>query len=78
MKAFNGVKIEELRPVFVDSEYGSWNVNPHLLATEPEKWTNKSIVPKAVVLVHIWLKVSYLKPPCISETVMLLCPPTCY
>jgi hypothetical protein len=29
---------------------------------------NKRLIPKAGMLVHLWLKVPYLKPACISET----------
>jgi hypothetical protein len=43
-------------------------MDPDLLAEELEKRANKRLVPKAGVLVHLWLKVPYLKPACISET----------
>ena len=56
------------RPIFIDSDRISWNMDPGLLAEELEKRPERVLVSKAVVLGHLWLKVPYLKPACISET----------
>jgi dTDP-4-amino-4,6-dideoxygalactose transaminase len=42
------------RPVFVDSEQTSWNMDPALLAEFLEARARKGRLPKAVVLVHLY------------------------
>lgn len=42
------------KPVFVDSEPGSWNMDPALLAEIVERKARNGRVPKAVVLVHLY------------------------
>ncbi len=42
------------RPVFIDSDEQSWNMNPELLVGEIEKRARKNRLPKAVVLVHLY------------------------
>ncbi len=42
------------KPVFIDSEKRSWNMDPELLAYEMRKRAKKNRLPKAVVLVHIY------------------------
>jgi dTDP-4-amino-4,6-dideoxygalactose transaminase len=42
------------RPVFVDSERTSWNMDPALLAEFLEARAKKGRLPKAVVLVHLY------------------------
>ncbi len=42
------------RPVFVDSETTSWNMDPALLAEFLEARARKGILPKAVVLAHLY------------------------
>ncbi len=42
------------RPVFVDSERTSWNMDPGLLAEFLEARAKKGRLPKAVVLVHLY------------------------
>ena len=42
------------RPVFVDSERTSWNMDPSLLAEFLEARAKKGKLPKAVVLVHLY------------------------
>jgi pyridoxal phosphate-dependent aminotransferase EpsN len=41
-------------PVFVDSERGSWNVDPALLAEAVESRVRAGRTPKAVILVHLY------------------------
>ena len=45
----------------IDCDRISWNMVPDLLAQELEKRPDKSNVSKAVVLVHLSLKVPYLR-----------------
>lgn len=42
------------RPIFIDSESTSWNVDPALLAGEMEKRAREGRLPKAVVVVHLY------------------------
>jgi len=42
------------RPIFVDSERRSWNMDPHLLAEFLERWAKVGRLPKAVILVHLY------------------------
>jgi len=42
------------RPIFVDSERRSWNMDPHLLAEFLEKRAKVGRLPKAVILVHLY------------------------
>jgi dTDP-4-amino-4,6-dideoxygalactose transaminase len=42
------------RPVFVDSERASWNLDPTLLAEELERRARAGRLPTAVVLVHLY------------------------
>jgi len=41
-------------PVFVDSDVGSWNMDPGLLVAELDKRAGEGRLPKAVVLVHLY------------------------
>ncbi|WP_319549690.1 DegT/DnrJ/EryC1/StrS family aminotransferase [Desulfogranum marinum] len=41
-------------PVFIDSEYSSWNMDPLLLAKALGQRARESRLPKAVVLVHLY------------------------
>jgi dTDP-4-amino-4,6-dideoxygalactose transaminase len=40
-------------PVFLDSESGSWNMDPHLLEEELFSAARRGRLPRAVVLVHL-------------------------
>lgn len=42
------------RPVFIDSERASWNMDPALLAEFLESRAKRGPLPKAVVLVHLY------------------------
>jgi pyridoxal phosphate-dependent aminotransferase EpsN len=42
------------RPVFIDSETTSWNMDPALLAETLERKARQGRLPKAVVLVHLY------------------------
>ena len=42
------------KPVFIDSDRSSWNMNPHLLREALERRAKIGKLPKAVVLVHLY------------------------
>ncbi len=50
----NPIVYEGARPVFIDSEAESWNMDPALLAQALESRAKQNRRPKAVVLVHLY------------------------
>ena len=50
------------RPVFVDSECASWNMDPALLAETLEDRARRGRLPKAVVVVHLYGQSADLDP----------------
>jgi pyridoxal phosphate-dependent aminotransferase EpsN len=50
----NPIVYENARPVFVDSEASSWNMDPTLLEETLEARARRGKLPKAVVLVHLY------------------------
>lgn len=50
------------RPVFIDSERVSWNMDPELLADTIKKKASQGKVPKAVVVVHLYGQVADIDP----------------
>jgi dTDP-4-amino-4,6-dideoxygalactose transaminase len=50
----NPILYQGARPVFVDSERTSWNLDPGLLAQELDDAARRGRLPKAVVLVHLY------------------------
>jgi len=42
------------RPVFIDCDWSTWNMNPELLIRELEARAKRGTLPKAVVLVHLY------------------------
>lgn len=50
----NAVKYLGARPIFIDSDRDSWNMDPELLANELELRARRNMLPKAVVLVHLY------------------------
>jgi len=52
--------------VFIDADRVTWNMDPDLSAHELEKGPERILVSEVVVLEHLWLRVPYLKPGCIS------------
>lgn len=50
------------RPVFIDSERRSWNLDPALLAEELERRARSGRLPKALVLVHLYGQSADLDP----------------
>lgn len=50
------------RPVFIDSEATSWNMDPHLLAETLARKAQQGRLPKAVVVVHLYGQSADLNP----------------
>ncbi len=50
----NPIVYEGARPVFVDSERASWNIDPDLVAETLEARAKKGKLPRAVVVVHLY------------------------
>lgn len=50
------------RPVFIDSEITSWNMDPHLLAETLARKARQGRLPKAVVVVHLYGQSADLNP----------------
>lgn len=66
----NPILYEGAEPVFIDSEPGSWNMDPQLLEKAFEKYT-----PKAVIVVHLYglsAKVDEIKEICARHDVPLI------
>ncbi len=49
----NPIAYENARPVFIDSDWISWNLDPNLLADELEESSRRGRLPRAVVVVDI-------------------------
>ena len=50
------------RPVFVDSERRSWNLDPELVVDSIERRGNAGRLPRAIVVVHLYGQSANLKP----------------
>ncbi len=50
------------KPVFIDSDYYSWNMNPHLLREALAKRAKINKLPKAIILVHLYGQTADLDP----------------
>ncbi len=50
------------KPVFIDSDRVSWNMNPHLLRKALAKRAQINKLPKAVILVHLYGQTADLDP----------------
>jgi dTDP-4-amino-4,6-dideoxygalactose transaminase len=58
----NPILYEGGRPVFVDSDDRSWNMDPALLADELDACARRGRLPRAVVLVHLYGQCADLDP----------------
>lgn len=58
----NPILYQGARPVFVDSERRSWNLDPDLLADDIRKRADAGHPPKAVVAVHLYGQSADLDP----------------
>ncbi len=58
----NPIVYQGARPVFIDSEPESWNMDPELLAEALEQKAKVGRLPKAVILVHLYGQCANLRP----------------
>lgn len=58
----NPIVYQGADPVFIDSEPRSWNMDPELLCDELKKSAEKNILPKAVVVAHIYGQSADMNP----------------
>lgn len=58
----NPIAYERARPVFIDSDRASWNMDPALLAEALEDRVKKGKLPKAVIVVHLYGQSADLDP----------------
>lgn len=58
----NPIVYQGARPVFIDSERTSWNMDPGLLAEELDRRARRGRLPKAVVVVHLYGQSADLDP----------------
>lgn len=66
----NPIRYEGATPVFIDSEPGSWNMDPQLLEEAFQKYT-----PQAVIVVHLYglcAKIEEIREICDSHDVPLI------
>ena len=50
----NAIRYVGARPVFIDSEQASWNLDPELLAEELDERASIGLLPKAVIAVDLY------------------------
>jgi dTDP-4-amino-4,6-dideoxygalactose transaminase len=50
----NPILYQQATPVFIDSDYTSWNMNPELLVVALDHRAQINKLPKAVILVHLY------------------------
>ncbi|MBI2933095.1 MAG: DegT/DnrJ/EryC1/StrS family aminotransferase [Planctomycetes bacterium] len=58
----NPIIYEGGRPVFVDSDRASWNMDPGLLSADLDACARRGRVPRAVVLVHLYGQSADIEP----------------
>jgi pyridoxal phosphate-dependent aminotransferase EpsN len=58
----NAILYQGAKPVFVDSESRSWNMDPELVEGEFKKRAKNNRLPKALVLVHLYGQPSDIDP----------------
>ncbi|MGB3641570.1 MAG: DegT/DnrJ/EryC1/StrS family aminotransferase [Rivularia sp. (in: cyanobacteria)] len=58
----NPISYQGAKPVFIDSDRTSWNMNPELLREAMEKRAKVGKLPKAVLLVHLYGQCADIDP----------------
>ena len=58
----NAILYQGARPVLIDSEYRSWNMDPELVEQELSRRAKKNRLPKALVLVHLYGQPANIDP----------------
>lgn len=62
----NPILYEHAKPIFLDADYASWNIDPNLLADFLKKRAQVNKLPKALIVVHLFGQSADLDP--IMET----------
>lgn len=71
----NPILYQGATPVFIDSDFSSWNMDPVLLASELEQRAAQGCLPKSVVLVHLYgqpADIAPIKAACDKHGVILI------
>jgi dTDP-4-amino-4,6-dideoxygalactose transaminase len=58
----NPILYQDAKPVFIDSDCTSWNMDPDLLAKTLDRRAKQGKLPKAVVLVHLYGQSADIEP----------------
>jgi pyridoxal phosphate-dependent aminotransferase EpsN len=58
----NPITYLEAKPIFIDSDRSSWNMNPNLLEEALKKRDRLGKLPKAVILVHLYGQSANIEP----------------
>ncbi len=58
----NPIRYVGAKPVFIDSDFGTWNMDPNLLADWLGRRAEKKRLPKAVIVVHLYGQCADLDP----------------
>jgi dTDP-4-amino-4,6-dideoxygalactose transaminase len=58
----NPILYQDAKPVFIDSDCTSWNMDPDLLAKTLDQRAKQGKLPKAVVLVHLYGQSADIEP----------------
>jgi pyridoxal phosphate-dependent aminotransferase EpsN len=58
----NVILYQQAQPIFIDSDFSSWNLDVELLASELEQRAKIGRLPKALILVHLYGQPANIKP----------------
>lgn len=58
----NPILYEQGLPVFIDSDYATWNLDPHLLADFLRRRAALNRIPKAIIVVHLFGQAADMEP----------------
>jgi pyridoxal phosphate-dependent aminotransferase EpsN len=58
----NPILFEHAQPIFIDSDYASWNMDPNLIAEFLKKRARVNKLPKALIVVHLFGQSADLDP----------------
>ena len=58
----NPIVYQGAAPVFIDSDPGTWNMDPALLSEELDRCARRGRLPKAVILVHLYGQCADVQP----------------
>jgi dTDP-4-amino-4,6-dideoxygalactose transaminase len=58
----NPIRYQDATPVFIDSDYRSWNIDPNILADALKQKARTNRLPKAVIVVHLFGRCADMGP----------------